>query len=257
MHVVGVQTVHLPPLHCWPLPHVPHCSAPPQPSGITPQVTPCAAHVVGVQHFPVPRQTWPLGQSPQSILPPQASFARPHWMPCAAHVVGVQQCPAAQTSAPGHVPHCSVVPHPSASCPQLRPFAAHVVGAQATHFPPPQTWLLGHVPHCSAPPHPSSMIPHETPREEQVAVGVQPPDLPKHSQPNEASHCTIELAMPAPNDCTMKSWLMTAPLFESKSHAYSSYKGPLGVAVPAVQPLTSVVPQRHGISICVAAHIDE
>jgi hypothetical protein len=100
------------------------------------------------------------------------------------------------------------------------------------------------------------MTPHVRPFAAQVVVGTQV-DAPKHSQPNAASHITIELAIPEPNVCTVKFALMVAPLVESKSHAYSSNKGPVGVAVPARQFGTDVVPQRHGVSWSVDAHMDE
>ena len=54
--VVGVT--HCPLLQFWPVLQVPQLSVPPQPFGIEPQLTFCAAQVVGVQHVPLLIQVW-------------------------------------------------------------------------------------------------------------------------------------------------------------------------------------------------------
>jgi hypothetical protein len=50
--------------------------------------------------------------------------------------------------------------------------------------------------------------------------------------------------------------LIVAPLVVPKSHAYTSYTAPVGVAVPARHMFTSVPPQRHGVRFNDLAHPD-
>lgn len=50
--------------------------------------------------------------------------------------------------------------------------------------------------------------------------------------------------------------LIVEPLVVPKSHAYTSYTAPVGVAVPARHEGTSVPPQRHGVRLSDLAHPD-
>jgi hypothetical protein len=84
------QTQVLLPPQTWFVPQPPHESVPPQPSGIVPQVFPCAAQVVGVQHEFDARHTCPVGQPPQETVPPQPSDALPQAIPSVEHVAGRQ-----------------------------------------------------------------------------------------------------------------------------------------------------------------------
>jgi hypothetical protein len=77
--------------------HVPQLSVPPQPSLMDPQLSPCAAHVVGVHvppphtlAVPPPPQVAGEVQVPQLSVPPQPSATDPQFLPSAEHVVGVQ-----------------------------------------------------------------------------------------------------------------------------------------------------------------------
>lgn len=69
----------------------PHASTPPQPSGITPQVLPWAAHVVGVQQRFL-LQTLPASHVPQFWYPLQPSLARPQLKPWAEQVWNAHAC---------------------------------------------------------------------------------------------------------------------------------------------------------------------
>src|ERR1700722_1494100 len=106
------------PPHIWPLAHVPQLSVPPQPSGTEPQLSPRAAHVVGVQaHWlgtPAPPHVWPWAHVPQLSVPPQPSGTEPQLSPRAAHVVGLQAHwlgvpPAPQVWPPGQAPQSSML----------------------------------------------------------------------------------------------------------------------------------------------------
>jgi hypothetical protein len=134
-----------PPQAC-PSPHVPHATFPPQPSAISPQFFPAAAHVVGVQvdpqtfATPPAPQACPAGQAPHASVPPQPSGIAPQVFPSASQVVGVQRTEAPQTLGmppppqvwpPGHPPQSSVAPQPSGTAPQVFPSESHVAGEHA------------------------------------------------------------------------------------------------------------------------------
>jgi hypothetical protein len=84
-----VGQVHLPLTHDSPAGQVPQLSIPPQPSEMLSQLTPCAAHVVGVQQTFDGLHTWPAGHVPQMSFPPQPSSIVPQFLPCCAQVFGV------------------------------------------------------------------------------------------------------------------------------------------------------------------------
>lgn len=84
------QTHTLLPPQAWFAPQLPQLRVPPQPSGIVPQVLPCAAQVVGWQQVLLERHTCPEGQAPHESDPPQPSDAVPQAAPTALHVAGWQ-----------------------------------------------------------------------------------------------------------------------------------------------------------------------
>ena len=157
----------------------PQSSVWPQPSGIDPQLTPAAAHVLGAQPqtlaVPPPPQICGAAQDPQSSVAPQPSEMTPQPARLAAHVVfthgpaphtlGTPAPP--QLSAPEHVPlHTTRPPQPSEIVPQFLPLAAHVVGEQphTPTGPPPPHWLgWAHEPQLTATPQPLSTAPQFLP----------------------------------------------------------------------------------------------
>ena len=58
------QVTQVPPQQVWPVLQAPQLSVPPQLSEIVPQITPCAAQVVGVQQVPLVVHTCPAAQQP-------------------------------------------------------------------------------------------------------------------------------------------------------------------------------------------------
>jgi len=140
--------------------HLPHASVPPQPSDTEPQLSPSAAHVVGVQpHWfgtPEPPHICPDGHAPQLRVPPQPSGAEPHVSPRPAHVFAVHgvfpqtfPVPPArleQISPLGHIPQLRTPPQPSEIVPHCEFVAAHVVGApepvHADQVPPDSPWPM-------------------------------------------------------------------------------------------------------------------
>jgi hypothetical protein len=111
--------------------HVPHDRVPPQPSGTEPQLSPCAAHVVGEQpHWlatPPPPHVSPAAlHLPQSSVSPQPSEIVPHALPQVAGTQG--PWPQMLVPPPPHVspaalqvPQSSVPPQPSGIEPQFVP----------------------------------------------------------------------------------------------------------------------------------------
>ena len=93
--VAQTSGVPVPP-QIWGAIQVPQASQPPQPSGIAPQVFPCAAQVVGVQPpahtFGVPPPPHVLGalQAPQPSVVPQPSGIVPQFFPSDAQVTRAQ-----------------------------------------------------------------------------------------------------------------------------------------------------------------------
>ena len=148
LQVLGVQP-HLlakpPPPQVAGATQVPQWSVALHPSGVSPQVSPRAAQVVGTQ-TPVPH--WLGACAPQLWVPPQ-------------------------------LPHDSVSPQPSGIDPQFAPCVVHVV-AWHPHLlavpAPPQVFGAGQAPQSRVPPQPSLAEPHSASRSAQV-FAVQPHSL--------------------------------------------------------------------------------
>jgi hypothetical protein len=122
---------------------------PPQPSGIDPEETPWAAHVVGVQPqtfgVPPPPQVSGAAHDPQFNMSGQVpSLMRPQVAPAAAQVVGVQHTfDVPQTAGAVQLPQFKVPPQPSEIVPQVAPCAAHVVRVQHCPNVPVPGWVAG------------------------------------------------------------------------------------------------------------------
>jgi hypothetical protein len=175
-----------PPPHVWGAVQLPHESWLPQPSGIEPQVAPCAAQLVGVQPqtlaVPPPPQTCGVAQVPQSSVWPHPSEMAPQSSPALVQLVGVH-VPEPQTFAPPpphvcdpvQVPQLRLPPHPSGSVPQSAPRLAQVAGVHVQACALLQVSGDGHVPHDSVPPQPFATEPHCAPWAAQVVDAQVPP----------------------------------------------------------------------------------
>jgi hypothetical protein len=171
VHVWVTQTLFV---HTAFVPHVPHASEPPQPSGIDPQFFPCAAQVVGVQVPPVWQlplvHVSPVGQV-QVIVPPHPSATEPHALPTppdpqplGTHVGWHVPLLVALHVSPEVQAHESVPPQPSGIVPQVSPVlpAGHALTVQPHWLavpPPPHVCGEAHVPQLTVPPCPSEIVP--------------------------------------------------------------------------------------------------
>jgi hypothetical protein len=97
-----------PPPQVWPaMVQMPQSIVPPQPSGWSPQLAPCEAHVAGVQGgaphggegqlgmphtlaTPAPPHSWPAGQTPHWRKPPRPSLSTPQLALALAQVMAMQ-----------------------------------------------------------------------------------------------------------------------------------------------------------------------
>jgi hypothetical protein len=150
----------------------------PHPSAIDPQVTPCAAQVVGVQvgvmHWFFEQSCVGLHGLPQSRTLPHPSEVIPHarprvWQVFGVHVEGPHLFgppPPPHTWPDVQLPQWSTPPQPSGISPQFMLLSGHCVSgvhAGAPHCPrvppPPQVVPAGQVPQLSVLPQPSPARP--------------------------------------------------------------------------------------------------
>ena len=115
---------------------MPHDSVPPHPSVPDPHMSPCSAHVLGMQLLQtLSVQISPSAHLPQFIgAPVQALVSVPQFLPCCLHSggggVGLQTL-ATQLSVAGHpLPQVIVPPQPLEIVPHSAPTASQVVGEQ-------------------------------------------------------------------------------------------------------------------------------